>query len=340
MKQYLDLCKLVMMHGVEKGDRTKTGVRAYFGHQMRFNLQDGFPLVTTKKTHMKAIISELLWFLEGSDDERRLAEIHYGKNREELIGKTTIWTENADAQGKVLGYENSDTVKKLGPVYGVQWRELLKYDPEIGYSEYIDQIAIAINKLKTSPEDRRNIVSAWNVGELNEMALPPCHCFMQFNVRPYTYDDRAKLVEERGINSKEFYNIGRGRKDYMTNMDLYEEFDKKYNIPNGKLDCQMYQRSADIFLGVPFNIASYALLTMMIAQVTNLEAGDLIHTLGDCHIYSNHLEQIELQLTREPHQLPLMKINKDVDSINDFKMSDFELTGYTSHEPIKGKMAV
>ncbi|MGB5792329.1 thymidylate synthase [Poseidonibacter sp.] len=287
MKQYLDLLDHILSKGVKKEDRTGTGTTSVFGYQMRFDLNEGFPLVTTKKTHLKAIISELLWFIEGSTDERRLAELHFGDKASNLIGKKTVWTANADAQGKDLGYINTDTQKELGPVYGAQWRSWMGTD-----GKAIDQLAELIEQIKTNPDSRRLILSAWNVGELEKMALPPCHTFFQFYVA------------------------------------------------EGKLSCQLYQRSADSFLGVPFNIASYALLTMMIAQVCDLELGDFVHTFGDAHIYSNHETQVKLQLTREPLALPTMKINPDIKNIEDFKMEDFELIGYESHEAIKGQMAV
>ena len=287
MKQYLDLLQHILDKGTVKEDRTGTGTTSVFGYQMRFDLNDGFPLVTTKKTFLKGIISELLWFIEGSTDERRLAEIHYGDKAENIIGKNTVWTANADAQGKALGYTNTDTVKELGPVYGAQWRS---WKGANGKS--YDQLAEVINQIKTNPDSRRIILNAWNVGEIDNMALPPCHTFFQFYVA------------------------------------------------NGKLSCQLYQRSADVFLGVPFNIASYALLTMMIAQVCDLEYGDFVHTFGDAHIYSNHMEQVNLQLSRTPHKLPTMKINPDIKDINDFKMSDFELVGYECDEAIKAVMAV
>jgi len=287
MKQYLDLLQHILDKGVFKGDRTGTGTTSVFAYQMRFDLNDGFPIVTTKKTHLKAITSELLWFIEGSTDERRLAEIHFGDKASNLIDKKTVWTANANAQGKDLGYTNTDIIKELGPVYGAQWRSWKGVD-----GSSIDQLAELIEQIKTNPNSRRLILSAWNVAELEKMALPPCHTFFQFYVA------------------------------------------------NGKLSCQLYQRSADTFLGVPFNIASYALLTMMIAQVCDLEVGEFIHTFGDAHIYSNHIEQVKLQLTRTPHKLPTMKINPDIKSIDDFKMSDFELVDYVCDEAIKGKMAV
>ncbi len=287
MKQYLDLLRHILDKGVEKEDRTGTGTTSVFGYQMRFDLSEGFPLVTTKKTHLKAIISELLWFIEGSTNERRLAEIHYADKAENLIGKKTVWTANADFQGKNLGYINTDTIKELGPVYGAQWRSW-----EGANGKSIDQLALLIEQIKTNPDSRRLILNAWNVAEIDNMALPPCHTFFQFYVA-----------------------------------------DKK-------LSCQLYQRSADVFLGVPFNIASYALLTMMIAQVCDLELGDFVHTFGDAHIYSNHMQQVNLQLTRTPYEKPKMKINKNVKNINDFKMQDFELVDYVCHEAIKGEMAV
>jgi len=287
MKQYLDLLNHILTKGVKKEDRTGTGTTSVFGYQMRFDLSEGFPLVTTKKTHLKAIISELLWFIEGSTDERRLAELHFGESKENLIGKKTVWTANADAQGKELGYTNTDTIKELGPVYGAQWRSWESTD-----GKFIDQLSDLIEQIKTNPDSRRLILSAWNVSELEKMALPPCHTFFQFYVA------------------------------------------------QGKLSCQLYQRSADVFLGVPFNIASYALLTMMIAQVCNLEVGDFVHTFGDAHIYSNHYDQVNLQLTREPFALPTMKINPNIKNIEDFTMEDFELIGYESHEAIKAQMAV
>ncbi|MDY3205822.1 MAG: thymidylate synthase [Arcobacter sp.] len=287
MKQYLDLLQHILDNGITKEDRTGTGTRSVFGYQMRFDLSEGFPLVTTKKTFLKGIISELLWFIEGSTDERRLAEIHYGDKRENIIGKNTVWTANADAQGKALGYTNTETIKELGPVYGAQWRSWMGAN-----GKAYDQLADVINQIKTNPDSRRIILNAWNVAQIDSMALPPCHTFFQFYV------------------------------------------------VNGKLSCQLYQRSADVFLGVPFNIASYALLTMMIAQVCDLEVGDFVHTFGDAHIYSNHMDQVNLQLKRTPYKKPTMKINSDIKDINDFKMSDFELIDYKCDESIKAVMAV
>ena len=264
MRQYLDLMRHVLDHGTDKSDRTGTGTRSVFGYQMRFNLQDGFPLLTTKKLHLRSIIHELLWFLRGDTNIKYLRD-----------NKVSIWDEWAD--------ENGD----LGPVYGYQWRSWPTPD---GGS--IDQIAKLIDQIKRNPDSRRLIVSAWNPALVDEMALPPCHAMFQFYVA------------------------------------------------DGKLSCQLYQRSADIFLGVPFNIASYALLTMMLAQVCGLQAGEFVHTLGDAHLYRNHFEQAELQLTREPRPLPTMTLNPAVDNLFDFKYEDFELSGYDPHPHIKAAVAV
>jgi len=264
MKQYLDLMRHVRDHGTRKEDRTGTGTLSVFGYQMRFDLAAGFPLVTTKKCHLRSIMHELLWFLKGETNLRYLHD-----------NKVSIWDEWAD--------ENGD----LGPVYGYQWRSWPTPD---GGS--IDQISQVLEQLRNSPDSRRIIVSAWNVADIENMALPPCHAFFQFYVA------------------------------------------------EGRLSCQLYQRSADIFLGVPFNIASYALLTMMMAQVTGLEAGDFVHTFGDAHLYLNHLEQTDLQLSRTPHTLPTMHINPAVDDLFAFRFEDFELQGYDPHPHIKAQVAV
>lgn len=286
MTQYHTMLQYILDNGVLKSDRTGTGTISVFGYQNRFNLADGFPLVTTKKMFTKGIIAELLWFLEGSTDERRLAEIQYSLPREQLIGKSTIWTANADAQGKNLGYQNNNYIKELGPVYGEQWRTS-------GWGKVpIDQIAQVIESIKSNPDSRRHIVSAWNVAEIDAMALPPCHMTIQFYVA------------------------------------------------NDKLSCQLYQRSADAFLGVPYNIASYALLTMMIANQCNLGYGEFIHSFGDLHIYSNHVDQVKEQLSRECLLLPTMTINPLVESIDDYTMNDFTLTNYECHPAIKAEMAV
>ncbi len=264
MKQYLELLDHILTHGTDKEDRTGTGTRSVFGYQMRFNLADGFPLLTTKKLHLKSIIYELLWFLKGDTNVKYLQE--HG---------VRIWNEWAD--------ENGD----LGHIYGYQWRSWPAYD-----GTFIDQISEAIDQIKNNPSSRRIIVSAWNVADIPSMKLPPCHAFFQFYVA------------------------------------------------DGRLSLQLYQRSADTFLGVPFNIASYALLLMMVAQVTGLEAGDFVHTLGDTHIYRNHFEQARLQLTREPRKLPRMIINPEVKSIFDFKYEDFELADYDPHPHIKADVSV
>jgi len=264
MQQYLDLMRHVRDHGSKKEDRTGTGTLSVFGHQMRFDLSEGFPLVTTKKCHLKSIIHELLWFLSGDTNIRYLQD-----------NGVRIWNEWADEDGN------------LGPVYGSQWRSWAAAD-----GRRIDQISQLVGQIKNTPDSRRLIVSAWNVGEIDSMALPPCHLLFQF----YAAD--------------------------------------------GRLSCQLYQRSADIFLGVPFNIASYALLTLMVARVCDLAPGDFVHTLGDAHLYLNHLEQADVQLARKPYPLPVMKLNPDVKSIFDFRFEDFELVGYESHPHIAAKVAV
>ena len=264
MKQYLELCQRVLQEGTEKHDRTGTGTISVFGHQMRFNLEEGFPLLTTKKLHLKSIIHELLWFLKGDTNIKYLQE-----------NGVRIWNEWAD--------ENGD----LGPVYGHQWRSWPDYQ-----GGHIDQIVLLVEQIKKNPDSRRHIVSAWNVAEVNNMALPPCHTLFQFYVA------------------------------------------------DGRLSLQLYQRSADIFLGVPFNIASYALLLQMMAQVTGLKAGDFVHTFGDAHIYLNHIEQVKLQLTRDTRPLPKMLINPEVKDLFDFKYEDFTLTDYNPHPHIPGVVAV
>lgn len=264
MKQYLELCKHVLENGVKKEDRTGTGTISTFGYQMRFNLAEGFPLLTTKKLHLRSIIYELLWFLNGDTNVKFLQD-----------NGVRIWNEWADENGE------------LGPVYGHQWRSWTGAD-----GSTIDQISELIKQIKTNPDSRRMIVNAWNVGDLDKMALPPCHCMFQFYVA------------------------------------------------DGKLSCQLYQRSADVFLGVPFNIASYALLTLMIAQVCDLEPGEFIHTFGDTHIYLNHLEQVQLQLSREPRALPKLRINPEVKDLFGFQFEDFVLEEYDPHPHIKGVVSV
>lgn len=264
MKQYLDLLEHITSTGVEKTDRTGTGTISVFGHQMRFDLAEGFPLLTTKKLHLKSIIYELLWFLKGETNVKSLNN-----------NGVTIWDEWANENGE------------LGPIYGYQWRSW-----PTASGDHIDQISQIIDSIKNNPNSRRHLVCAWNVGQIDQMALPPCHVLFQFYVA------------------------------------------------NGKLSCQLYQRSADVFLGVPFNIASYALLTMMVAQVTGLQPGEFIHTLGDTHIYLNHIEQVKMQLSREPRSLPKMVINPEVKSIFDFKYEDFSLQDYNPHPHIKGAIAI
>jgi thymidylate synthase len=264
MRQYLDLIQQIYDHGAIKEDRTGTGTRSLFGHQMRFDLADSFPLLTTKKLHLRSIIHELLWFLTGDTNIQYLRD-----------NKVRIWDEWADEDGN------------LGPVYGHQWRSWQSTDGRV-----IDQISDVVENIKSNPDSRRLIVSAWNVGDVDKMALPPCHLLFQFYVA------------------------------------------------NGKLSCQLYQRSADVFLGVPFNIASYALLTLMVAQVTSLQPGEFVHTLGDAHLYSNHLEQAKLQLSREPLDLPTLRINPDISNIFDFKFEDFTLDNYDPQPHIKAPVAV
>ena len=270
MEQYLQLLQKIINEGADKSDRTGTGTRSLFGYQMRFDLNRGFPLVTTKKLHLKSIIYELLWFLKGDTNIKYLKE-----------NGVKIWDEWAD--------ENGD----LGPVYGKQWRSWQGADGKV-----IDQVSELIHQLKTNPDSRRMIISAWNVADLPKMHLMPCHCLFQFYTRPSSDNGRRKL------------------------------------------SCQLYQRSADVFLGVPFNIASYALLTMMIAQVCDMDLGEFVHSFGDVHLYKNHFEQAELQLTRKPFPLPEMKINREVKNIFDFKYEDFELLNYQSHPAIKAPVAV
>ncbi len=264
MKQYLDLMRHVRVSGVKKEDRTGTGTRSVFGYQMRFDLNGGFPLVTTKKLHLRSIIYELLWFIRGETNIKYLKD-----------NKVSIWDEWADAQGN------------LGPVYGAQWRSWPMRD-----GSTLDQLGQVVSRIKTSPDSRRLMVTAWNPADVDKMALPPCHCLFQFYVA------------------------------------------------EGKLSCQLYQRSADIFLGVPFNIASYSLLTHMVAHVTGLGVGDFVHTLGDAHIYSNHMEQAELQLTRHPHDLPTLKIKRQVKSLEEFVFEDFEILGYAPDAAISAPVAI
>ena len=288
LKQYLSALEHIFKEGKDRKDRTGIGTRGIFGHQLRFDLRNSFPAVTTKKLAWRSVVSELLWFLEGETDERRLAEIHYGQPREELKEKKTIWTANADKQGKELGYKNTETIKELGPVYGNQWRSWK------GKDKNVDQIKDVLKSLSQDPYSRRHIVSAWNTGEVHKMALPPCHTMFQFHVQ------------------------------------------------GGELSCQMYQRSADMFLGVPFNIASYSLLTCIMAQLLNMAPGDFVWTGGDCHIYQNHFDQVREQIKRPPKPLPTISMPK-FNTISDVIMAnprDFKLNDYDPMESIKAPMAV
>ena len=287
MKAYLDLLQYILENGEQKDDRTNIGTISSFGHQLEFDLEEGFPAVTTKSLAWKGVVSELLWFIEGSDDERRLAEIRFGKDRAEITDLkkySTIWTDNADNQGKELGYENTDTKKILGPVYGVQWRNWSGKD----------QIKDLLKELKKNPDGRRHILSAWNLDELSKMALPPCHVLTQFYVH------------------------------------------------NDSISCHMYQRSADMFLGVPFNIASYALLLSIFGEILNLKPKRFIHSFGDAHIYKNSINQVREQISRSPKPLPklVMPTINSIDDLKDFGIDEFILKDYEPHPPIKAKMAI
>ena len=290
MQAYHDALEYILAYGEVVEDRTGVGTRSVFGYQMRFNLRGGFPAVTTKRLAWRAVVGELLWFLEGSTDERRLAEITYEKPRQELVGKTTIWSANADAQGVALGYTNNDTVKELGPVYGYQWRDF----DGCSLLDGVDQIEWLVNEIKTNPSSRRLILSAWNPNQIDQMALPPCHTMAQFRVM------------------------------------------------NGSLSCQLYQRSADMFLGVPFNIASYSLLTHMLAQICELDVGEFIWSGGDCHIYNNHLTQVQEQISRTPRQSPVLAMPdfSTLDELAKTRPSQYTLVGYDPMESIPAPMAV
>ena len=288
MKQYIKALEHILENGKERSDRTGIGTKGVFGYQMRFNLKEGFPAVTTKKLAWRSVVSELLWFLEGGTDERRLAEIHFGKKRTEIIEKKTIWTANADKQGVELGHLNNDTQKELGPVYGKQWRS---WGKDVGGE---DQIKKIISDLRDNPNSRRHIVSAWNVDKIKEMALPPCHTMFQFHVQ------------------------------------------------DNELSCQLYQRSADMFLGVPFNIASYSLLVHIFSEILHLSPGEFIWTGGDCHIYKNHFKQVKEQIKRTPQDAPKLQMPKveSIEQVLKTTPKDYKLTGYSPMESIKAPMAV
>jgi thymidylate synthase len=292
MQQYHEALQYILDNGEDVSDRTGIGTRSVFGYQMRFDLQKGFPAVTTKKLAWRSVVGELLWFLEGDTDERRLAEITFEKDRTELFDKTTIWTANADAQGVALGYVNTPMMKNLGPVYGAQWRSFNRLNER--ELDGVDQVVWLLDEIKNNPDSRRLILSAWNPNQIGKMALPPCHTLAQFRVL------------------------------------------------NGRLSCQMYQRSADMFLGVPFNIASYSLLTHMFAQICGLKVGEFVHTIGDAHIYSNHMEQVKEQIAREPRALPKLQMPnfKNLDEVLESKPSDYVLVGYNPMDSIKAPMAV
>ncbi len=332
-QNYLNLLQEIMDHGVDKGDRTGTGMREIFGAQLRFrDIGNHFPLITTKKMFLKAIKHELLWFLKGDTNIKYLND-----------NGVKIWDQWADKNGN------------LGPVYGAQWRKWYNpivtsdgYDVEV-HDEPIDQIAELIEEIKTKPDSRRMTVVAWNPSEISQMALPPCHCLFQFSVQPHTWQERFEFLGmQQGVpNDLEF--------DYSKIMDsnhqfrsdvkqedieyLHQQFDL-FGLSKGKLHCHLYQRSADMFLGVPFNIASYALLTQMIAQVCDLDAGDFIHTFGSAHIYHNHFDQVKEQLSRTPMTPPQMKLNSDIKDIDDFRFEDFTLENYIHYNAIKAPIAV
>lgn len=288
MKQYLEALEYILENGKDRSDRTGVGTRGVFGYQMRFDLRNEFPAVTTKKLAWKSVVSELLWFLEGSTDERRLAEIHYGKTKDQLVGKNTIWTANADKQGKDLGYLNDELTKNLGPVYGSQWRSWN------ARGHHVDQIVEVMKNIYNDPDSRRHIVSAWNVGEIDKMALPPCHTMFQFHVQ------------------------------------------------DGELSCQLYQRSADMFLGVPFNIASYSLLTHILASITGLKVGEFVWTGGDCHIYNNHMPQVLQQMSRKPAKSPVLVMPEfaSLEEVLNSSIEDYALENYAPLPTIKAEMAV
>lgn len=310
MKQYLDLLQDVKDNGRFRADRTGVGAYGVFGRQLRCDLSKGFPLLTTKKVFTRGIIAELLWFLSGDTNEHTL--------RDQKVG---IWKKWADAEGD------------LGRVYGSQWRDwrAVRFTGGGVRVVVVDQIANLIRDLKTNPNSRRHVVTAWNPGELNQMALPPCHCLFQFHTEELTLEERLHhLMSKLRPADKHNFHPSDGTEDFLT----------RHDVPKYRLSCQLYQRSADIFLGAPFNIASYSLLTMMVAQCVNMVPGDFVHTYGDLHLYSNHLEQAAKQLSREPRALPTMHINPEVKDIFAFKVEDFTLEGYDPHPAIKAEVAV
>jgi len=336
MKQYIDLLKYIKKNGDIKDDRTGTGTISVFGYQNRYNLENGFPLLTTKKMATKAIFAELLWFLEGSTDERRLVEIQHSGKREDLIDKKTIWTANANNQAVALGYENNDLVKELGPIYGHNWRKYGLSQADIG----IDQISDIIEEIKNNPNSRRLIVNAWDPLTVKKATLPPCHTMFQFMVIP---KNETQIHYEIQNNFSSHPDYSKMMEQYNNDPENTKFSDYAHLFPGiktAKLSCQLYQRSADAFLGVPFNIASYALLNHMIAQVTDLDVGEFIHTFGDLHIYKNHIEQVDTQISRAPLNLSELKLNKNIKNIFDFKMSDIKITNYNSHDGIKAPMAI
>ena len=349
MNHYLNALQEVLEKGTNKSDRTGTGTISYFGMQQRYNLADGFPAVTTKKLAWKSVVSELLWFIEGSGDEKRLRELLHGSTES---SKKTIWTDNATAPyWKPKAKFEGD----LGRVYGVQWRhwrtpvehKAVTFKDDFGnyynrggtlHIKETDQLVDLIEGIKADPHGRRHILSAWNPGELQDMALPPCHCFAQFYVSDLTQDEiNLTYMKYRSTQTNEMKSV----------MDVGREGRAKtvedliaFGLPTSKLSCQMYQRSCDMFLGVPFNIASYSLLTAMIAQVCGLAVGEFVHVLGDAHIYLNHVEQVKEQLNREPLPAPTLWLNPNITDITKFTMNDIRLDGYTSHASIKAEMAV
>lgn len=326
MKQYLDLLALALDKGHYKEDRTGTGTYGVFGHQMRFDLEAGFPMLTTKRVPFKSVLSELLWFISGSTNCNDLRAILHGEEFRNDWSKKTIWDDNAANQGAKLGYEDGE----LGPVYGAQWRAWNGMTLD-GAHRMIDQLQDAIDTLRNNPDSRRIIVSAWNPDELEYMALPPCHCLFQFFSRTLRIDERVKWHQK--------HNGGQLLGAVDNHVFLGQVLDK-LKVPRRELSCQLYQRSCDLFLGVPFNIASYALLTHMVAQVTGHAVGDFVWTGGDCHVYSNHVDQVKLQLTREPLELPSLVMNSCIKEIDQFKMHDFNLINYAPHDGIAATMAV